>query len=302
MARFGDIARIEADGLRLRVTLKSGSVFDLERMNADDLGDGVRVWDETRGVLNVGDWRIGSIELFPATHRSDPLPGRLHGTMLTRQGDFTGFVQWDRRASVGTDELHGQTADGPRSLRFDLIRSVERRSEDGLRLTLADGSEIELSSSGRGTYVDDQRYGRVLISPDAFERLDFSPAGSGPAYDDFPPGQPLTGSVTTRTGRRLVGRLVYDLDESETTETLDARSTCPGTTSCESTSTVRPRRFLRSPKATTPRLTQSDRTLDRLDEPGGVVTDPGLENRLDGADRCHVLGEVSVRRGVDCFS
>jgi hypothetical protein len=28
--------------------------------------------------------------------------------------------------------------------------------------------------------------------------------------------------VTTRAGERLAGRLVYDLDESETTETLDA--------------------------------------------------------------------------------
>ena len=43
-------------------------------------------------------------------------------------------------------------------------------------------------------------------------------------YTDFPPGRPLTGSVTTRAGRRLTGRLVYDLDESETTETLDAPS------------------------------------------------------------------------------
>ena len=31
-------------------------------------------------------------------------------------------------------------------------------------------------------------------------------------------------SVTTRDGRRLAGRLVYDLDESEFTETLDAPS------------------------------------------------------------------------------
>ena len=72
--------------------------------------------------------------------------------------------------------------------------------------------------------MDDRRYGRVLVSWDAFERVDFSPGGSGPAYDDFPPGRPLTGGVTTRAGRRLAGRLVYDLDESETTETLDAPS------------------------------------------------------------------------------
>jgi len=62
----------------------------------------------------------------------------------------------------------------------------------------------------------------VLVSWDAFERVDFTPGGSGPAYSDFPPGHPLTGTVTTRAGSRLTGRLVYDLDESETTETLDA--------------------------------------------------------------------------------
>ena len=32
------------------------------------------------------------------------------------------------------------------------------------------------------------------------------------------------GTVTTGAGRRFTGRLVYDLDESETTETLDAPS------------------------------------------------------------------------------
>ena len=64
----------------------------------------------------------------------------------------------------------------------------------------------------------------MLVSWDAFERIDFSAGGSGPAYTDFPPGRPLTGRVTTRAGRRFTGRLVYDLDESETTETLDAPS------------------------------------------------------------------------------
>ena len=51
-----------------------------------------------------------------------------------------------------------------------------------------------------------------------------APQDSGPAYADFPQGRPLTGTVTTRAGRRLAGRLVYELDESETTETLDAPS------------------------------------------------------------------------------
>ena len=233
MARFGDIARIEAHGRDVRVTLKSGTVFDgLDRFEASDFDDGVRVWDGKRGVVDLDSLRIRTIELLP-TPSLGAVPGRLYGTVHTRQGDFTGFVQWDRQECVGADTLDGHTANGKLSLRFDTLRSIARRSRDSSLATLLDGREIVLSGTrevgheNRGIYVDDRRYGRVLVSWDAFERVDFSPGtpeNTGPAYGDFPPGRPLMGSVTTHDGRRLAGRLVYDLDESETTETLDASS------------------------------------------------------------------------------
>ncbi|HEX6852709.1 MAG TPA: hypothetical protein VF139_15035 [Candidatus Polarisedimenticolaceae bacterium] len=229
MARFGDVARIEAQGRNIRVTLKSGTAFDLDRFEAGDFDDGVRVWDGTRGIVDLDSLRIRSIELLPGLEPGIA-PDRLHGTVRTRQGDFTGFLQWDREACLGTDELEGHTADGALHLRFDTLRSVARRATDGAVATLLDGREVVLSDSrevgpgNRGIYVDDPRYGRVLVSWDAFERVDFTPGGTGPAYGDFPPGHPLTGSVTTRSGLRRAGRLVYDLDESETTETLDAPS------------------------------------------------------------------------------
>jgi hypothetical protein len=229
LARFGEIARIEARGREVRVTLKNGAVFDLNRFDASDFDDGVRVWDGKRGVVTLDSLRIRAIDLLP-TPSPGAVPYRLHGTVRTRQGDFTGFVGWNRDESVGTDELDGHTADNELRLRFDTLRSIARRSRDSSLVTLLDGREIELSGTSDvghgngGIYVDDPRYGRVLISWDAFERADFNPGGSGPAYGDFPPGHPLTGSVTTRAGLRLAGRLVYDLDESETTDTLDAPS------------------------------------------------------------------------------
>ncbi len=229
MARLGDIARIEARGREVRVTLKSGSVFDVDRFEASDFDDGVRVWDGSGGVVNLDSLRIRTIELLP-TPRLGEAPDRLHGTVRTRHGDFTGFLQWDRMEGVGSDELEGRAGGREVSLRFDTIRSVARRPPLGVLVTRRDGREIELSYSrevgfeNRGTYVDDRRYGRVLISWGALERVDFDGAGSGPAYGDFRPGGPLAGTVTTRDGRDLTGRLVYDLDESETTETLDAPS------------------------------------------------------------------------------
>ena len=229
MARFGDIARIEANGRDLRVTLKSGTMFHLDRYAADDFADGVRVWDGRRGVVDLDEGQIRSIDLLP-TSRQGPAPDRLHGTVRTRGGDFTGFIQWNRQKGVRSDELNGHTANGELSLRFDTVRSIARNLSNSSQVTLLEGEEIALSGTPEvgpdnlGIYVDDRRYGRVLISWDAFERVDFSPGGNGPAYADFPTGRPFTGDVTTRDGRRLAGRLVYDLDESENTETLDAPS------------------------------------------------------------------------------
>ena len=223
MARMGDIARIEARGGDVRVTLKSGTTFDLDRFAASDFDDGVRVWDGRRGVVDLDSLRIREIEFLP-TPSLEAVPYRLHGTVRTREGDFTGFLQWNREKCVGSDTLLGHTADDRLELRFDTIASIARHESDGSRVTLLDGREIVLSGrrNRRGLYVDDRRYGRVLVSWDAFERVDFSPSGSGPAYGDYRPGRPLTGSVTTHAGERLTGRLVYDLDESDTTETLDA--------------------------------------------------------------------------------
>jgi len=227
VARMGDIARIEARGRDVRVTLKSGSVFDLDRFSASDFDDGLRVWDNRRGVVDLDSLRIRTIELLP-TPALGAAPYRLYGTVRTQQGEFTGFVQWDRADCVGTDELRGRTDRGEFVVRFDTIGAIARRSRDGSLVTLLDGREIVLSDTrqvgrgNRGIHVEDPRYGAVSISWDVFERIDFGPGGSGPAYGDFPAGSPLRGSVTTRAGERLAGRLVYDLDEGETTETLDA--------------------------------------------------------------------------------
>jgi len=229
LARFGDIARIDAHVADVQVTLKSGTLVLLDRFAAGDMDDGVRVWDASRGVVDLDARRIRTIEFLP-TAQLTGAPDRLHGVVRTRHGEFTGFIQWNQQDGVNTDALDGRTGDGERSLRYDTIRSIARQSRDAALVTLLDGREIVLSNTrharevgqdSRGIYVEDTRYGRVLISWDAFTRIDLTPGGSGAAYGDFLPGRRLAGSVTTRDGRRLAGRLVYDFDESETTETLD---------------------------------------------------------------------------------
>lgn len=231
LARFGDIAGIEATAREVRVRLKSGGVFMLDRFEASDFDDGVRVWDGRLGVTDLDSLRIRAIEFLPAGRRGRG-PDRLHATVHTRRGaEFTGFVQWDHEQCLGSDELTGLDAEGKeRRLRFDAIRAIAPQSQKSSVVALLDGEDLvlagnrEVSQGNRGVFVDDTRYGRVLVSWAAVERVVFDRAGSGPGYGEFPAGGPLKGSVTTTDGRRLAGRLVFDLDESEITETLDAPS------------------------------------------------------------------------------
>lgn len=228
MARFGDLARIDRDGRVWRVTLKSGAVATIAWAGADDMNDGVRIWDRARGAVTLPESRIRRIEFLDSAPQGASV-SPLYGTVRTRHGDFTGLVQWNRRACLGSDILQGQTGGADLRVAFETIRSIAR-ALGGSRVTFVDGREVMLSGdrgiaqAPAGIYVDDPRYGRVLVSWEAFERVDFAAGGIGPAYADFAPGRPLTGTVITRAGHRLSGRLVYDLDETETTETLDAPS------------------------------------------------------------------------------
>lgn len=237
MARMGDIAKLEARGRNLWVTMKSGTVHHLNRYAADDFADGLRIWDPTHGVVDLDEGRIRTIEFEAAPAGGAEPPYRLHGTVRTRhEGVFTGFIEWGRKGSLPLDDLHGRTAAGEQvRLPFVTVRSISRLSGERALVTLLDGRELVLSDSrhvgdgSRGIYVDDARFGRVLVSWNALDHADFTPVGvaagdSGPAYGAFPAGVPLAGTVSTAGGRQYRGRIVFDLDESEITETLDAPS------------------------------------------------------------------------------
>jgi hypothetical protein len=225
MARFGDLARIDAQFAEVQVTLKSGTLVLLNRFEAGDIDDGVRVWDTARGIVDLDARQIRTIEF--ASTPPVATPTRLYGTVETHHGRFNGFLQWNRQDYMTTDEIKGWTAEGEISVRYDTMAAIARHSRDSARVTLRDGRELVLSNSrevghlNRGIAIDDARFGRVVIAWEELVHVQFTRPEDGAAYEDFAPGRPLTGTVTTRTGRQLQGRLVYDFDESETTDTLE---------------------------------------------------------------------------------
>ena len=228
MVRFGDIVRIEARGRELSVTLKSGTVVELDRFGADDFADGLTLWDGLGQSVRLGEWGVRSIDFTPAGSPSAPGPMPLHGTVRTSQGEFTGLIQWDREEALTSDVLTGRAGVVEVEVPFERIESISRTVEGAVVVT-HEGETLELSGTRkvgdghRGVYVDDVRYGRILVAWRAFERVDFTRAPHPPHdYDHYAPGAPLQGTVVTQSGETVSGRLVFDLDESETTETLDA--------------------------------------------------------------------------------
>jgi hypothetical protein len=192
MARFGDLARIEASGNDVRVTLKSGTIFDLDRFSASDFDDGVRVWDTLHGVTSLDSLRIRSIDFLPGPEAAaQPSPARLHGAVRTAHGLFTGFIQWDRQESLGAGELTGQSPEGTIRLRFSDVRSIAPHSPESSLVTLRDGRQLHLTNPRQlgkenlGLYVDDARYGRVLVS------------GAPSATSNSPPRPPALPTTTS---------------------------------------------------------------------------------------------------------
>ncbi len=226
IARFGDIAKITVgSGDKAQVTMKSGVVYRVFD-GSNDVGAEVHVWDARAGEVSLRWERIATIEFLPTppTLRG---PARLHGTVRSREGEFTGTLQWNMRQALVTDTLRGEAGDAEKEIAFSDIASIERLSEASSRVTLRDGKRIELADrrdvdrGNDGIFVDDPRWGRVLISWGAFERVDFTPGGTSPSYDAFPPGRPLHGKVTGADGKTHSGRMVFDLDEAETWEILN---------------------------------------------------------------------------------
>lgn len=228
MARFGDIESIAVTGENAaRLTMKGGERVAVAGY-ANDVGATLLVRDAALGDIEL-DWdKIDTIRFSAAPRGADPGAQRLYGRLVTRQGEFTGFIQWDQEECLTSDRLDGETEDGDIALAMGSIARIERRSSQGCTVTLKDGREYvlrgtnDVNEENRGIMVEDPRYGRVVVAWREFDCLEFNDSPtSGRAYGDYGHGKPLSGTVVTLDGKTRSGRLVYDLDEAASWELLN---------------------------------------------------------------------------------
>lgn len=228
IARFGDIQKITVIGSEdAELLMKSGEVYTVSGYS-NDVGGEIHVRDNVIGAIDL-DWKkIDTIEFMETPKNVTPEGYRLHGTLLADGEKYVGYIQWDSEECLSTDILDGESEDGDLEIPMGNIRVIERRSrssswvefKDGRRLSLEGTNDVD--GSIRGIMVEDDRYGRLKTSWDAFEKVTFDDEGeSGRAYSEYKKGRKLEGTVTDIDGNKYEGFIVYDIDESETWEMLN---------------------------------------------------------------------------------
>jgi hypothetical protein len=230
--KFGHIKSIvplsSSDAL---IVLKSGLEFE---MSGADVGSGVReimINDLKEGEIYF-DWDdIDEVDFKKEPREPDTGVERLYGKVLTRNGDeYVGWIEWDVDEVLSTDVIDGDEGSRRnRKIRFDKIKSIERRSRSSSIVTLKSGKSMRLSGSNdvnsenRGIRVKSDELGRVSISWSDFDRLDLMPVPKDklPKYDSFDGGHDIEGTVYTEDGEQYTGKIVWDEDETYTWEHLN---------------------------------------------------------------------------------
>ncbi|MEM6643008.1 MAG: hypothetical protein AAF616_08525 [Bacteroidota bacterium] len=227
---FGNIKEIEnVGGSRILLTLKNGETLRLGGSGYNDIGAKISILDQELGAVSIS-WSDLEKITFSQTPRTLPqkFGDPLVGTVFSDIGEFTGLVQWDHDERVGSDKLDGDSRDGDLSIRFDQIRSIERDGSNRSFVTLKSGRELSLSGSNdvndgnRGIIVYVEGLGRVDIEWDEFDKVVFEDSkDSGRAFDTYKSPQKIKGTVVVDNGDRVVGNIIYDLDEAYDIEVLN---------------------------------------------------------------------------------
>ena len=187
--------------------------------------------------MDVGAQDLRRIEFGAAPAGSSPPYRRLYGTVVDRIGrSFTGFITWDRRTILESHVLGGYWEDVPglanpweaddhlRSIRFSEIRSLER-TPCFAKVTLESDSVVELCGEPldpdpRPVRISDPALGLVEVRWRALRTLRFESPPAAPGYEAFDGGRRLHGTIVTRAGEEVTGRVRWDAHQEWSWELL----------------------------------------------------------------------------------
>ncbi len=228
---FGHLRSIEAIGQETaRLVLKSGETIEASTSGTTDLGPdlrGVELFAGDDPAIALGWSEIARVDFGPpASAAPDPFGPRLHGTVTTMAGVFTGFLAWDKESVLASDPVPFLDASKPggEAKRFADLRSIDQFGGGGARAQLRNGTSLPIAArrSIEEVEIVVPGLGRVRTPWEAVRQVVFSAPPPSPAYGAFDGGRPLTGRLTLTDGSLRSGAIVWDDDETSTQATLDA--------------------------------------------------------------------------------
>ena len=221
LSRFGDLRSIEIhDGEDDFAITADGARHEIGGY-ANDAGSRLYLYAGEEKPERIRWNDLAEIAFSPAPPGAVPYAERLYGRVETSEGDFEGFIQWDKSECTSLDVLDGEDESGDVELEMGSIESITRARDNSVEVVLKDGAvrhldgSNDVNSSNRGIMVEVSGLGRVTVPWNRFENITFSEGhGSGPGRLTYANSGPLRGSVTGIDGRVHSGRLVFDLDEA----------------------------------------------------------------------------------------
>jgi len=232
VVRFGYLNSIEFLSQRyVTLEVKEGKFINVKTSYSHSSLD-VKVNDRELGEITLDASQISKIEFIPSPDiTEDVISSPLYGTVLTKQGEFTGFIWWDNDEHNENGLLDGNWGKKDVSIYFKNIQAIEKYDRC-CNVTTVSGKTVRLCGSNdvnygnRGIYVNMPNVGLVKIKWSDFESVEFihSLNNVGLSYNDYMQVERIRGKVKTKDGHEVEGILVYDLDEAMNIENLDGKN------------------------------------------------------------------------------
>lgn len=230
--QFGEIKSLMPSGRKyVDIEMQNGDKYTLKGEGYNDVGTEIRIMDPEMGEMDMSWSRISKIEFMKTPKSLKEKFGKpLYGTVEAFGEKFTGYIQWDHDERLSTDKLDGDAEDGNVSIEMGKIQSIERKGSRSF-VVLKSGRELrmdgsnDVSSGHRGVIIMNKELVAVDVPWNEFDKVTFSepPAGALPGYEYFSKQHTLTGTVITRDGQTLNGKIVFDLDEEYDYELLQGK-------------------------------------------------------------------------------
>ncbi len=227
--QFGNLKAIKKHGSsKVIVELRDGTKRKLNGSGYNDVGAKIRVYDAEIGKVELS-WDDVEEVTFAETPNTlvSKIGEPLYGKVEAWDGEYEGLIQWDKDERVTSDILDGEDDGRDMEIEFGNIASIKKRGR-GSEVTLKSGKTFWLDDSNdvddgnRGIVITNPDKGRVVIDWDDFEKLTLQKAPDRlKSYNSFGAPTPIQGTITTIDGKKVSGRLVYDLDEAYGFEILN---------------------------------------------------------------------------------